>query len=81
MEDLSLLQRDHASFILWEVEEVVVGGGGGAGLSRDVSAGLRGIHFRRFAKPTCPIRTDLFSRVWFALGAAQLQPDALICSL
>jgi hypothetical protein len=36
---------------------------------------------RRFAKPTCPIRTDLFSRVLFALGAAQLQPDALICSL
>src|ERR1700722_7497612 len=29
---------------------------------------------RRFAKPTCPIRTDLFSRVLFALGAAQLQP-------
>src|SRR5437016_5413266 len=36
---------------------------------------------RRFAKPTCPIRTDRFSRVLFALGTAQLQPHSLICSL
>jgi hypothetical protein len=36
---------------------------------------------RRFAKLTCPIRTDRFSRVLFALGTAQLQPHSLICSL
>jgi hypothetical protein len=35
----------------------------------------------RFAKPTCPIRTDRFSRVLFALGTAQLQPHSFICSL
>jgi hypothetical protein len=32
-------------------------------------------------KPTCPIRTDRFSRVLFALGTAQLQAYTLICSL
>jgi hypothetical protein len=35
----------------------------------------------RFAKPTCPIRTDRFSSVLFALGTAQLQPYTFICNL